>query len=118
MKHENVDWSRWPEAPSKEVYEDWLAARKEKHRVSINQTAINRMAMHIQRLVREDICSVDLAVSIAAENGWRGIKYAWVIVAINRDMDGYTAPKKDTRSLSLQDMFTNDWAEDLTNRLN
>ena len=89
--YNELDWSSWPDKPEEQTFNDWNKVRKAK-RCPTTQTAINRTAVHIRKLVEEDVCSVDFAVQIAATRGWAGIKYAWVIKAIHDDQEGLVDP--------------------------
>ncbi len=86
MKYSEVDWSKFDDKPEEETYNDWVKVRKA-HRAPVTQTAIRRIAPHINKLFQSGV-DADEAFSIAAENGWRGIKYQWVQNAIHQDMQG------------------------------
>jgi hypothetical protein len=103
MKYSQVDWSRYDDKPEEGTYDIWHKARKEKHKVSVNQISINRMAAHINKLLQAGV-SADEAFSVAADEGWRGIKYQWVMNAIARDMDGLS----DNFQVSQQGRRTQD----------
>jgi hypothetical protein len=109
MKYKEVNWLAWDCSPTEEVFNDWLKTRKA-HRAPVSQTVINRMAMHINKLYQAGI-SPDDALGVAIENGWRGIKYSWVIKAIQQDMDSIS-DFTNTRDIPLEVSLTDrSWAE-------
>lgn len=109
MKYKDVDWSRFDDRPSEEMFNEWAKARKEKHRSAPNQAAINLMAGHINKLYQSGY-SVDKCFLIAASEGWRSIKFAWVVGWYAKDMDGYQ-DQGETRDMSLQKELTDrNWA--------
>ncbi len=111
MKYNQVDWSKWDDRPSEDTYNDWCIVRKAK----MTQTAINRTAPHINKLYQAGI-SADEAMCIAVENEWRGIKYQWVLKAMQRDMQAFSdlplsAQKRETRQITLEEELTDtSWA--------
>ena len=111
MKYKEVDWSKWQSVPTETTYLDWCKIRKAK----MTQTAINRTAPHINKLLKAGI-SAEEAVAIAADNEWRGIKYQWVLKAISRDMEAlsdFEPSPRSTREISLTEQLTSrDWADD------
>ncbi len=113
IKYEKIDWSGWPEPPQKDLYDDWVKARKSKKHPDLTQTSINKYGKHVTRIVNDNVCSVTMAVEFAAENGWRAIMYNYVVNALHREMDNYSyhPPASDTRSIPIDRQLTNtDWA--------
>lgn len=111
ISYKNVDWSKWPEAPSEQVFNDWVAARRSKGHPVLTQTALNRYAKHIHRLHNESI-TVENAMACAAENGWRAIYYDFVIGAINREMNSYAGTyARDIRQQTPQQEMDTSWAD-------
>ena len=106
MKYSKVDWSVWPEPPSEEVYSDWIESRKSKRHPALTQTALNKYAKHVWKLVNEDVCSVEMAVECAAVAGWRALYYSFVVGAISREMDSFTMhkPQAEYKQLSAPDV--------------
>lgn len=114
MKYKEVDWSRFDDRPSEEAYSLWAKARKEKHKSSPNQAAINLMAVHINKLYQSGT-DAEEAFSIAASEGWRSIKFQWVMNWIQSDMQGLSdnvVPIKSTRDTPLIEELTDrSWAD-------
>lgn len=89
LKYEEIKWSLWPEAPSEDVYNDFVQNRRAKN-APVTQTVINIMAPHIRKLYEMQGISPDEALGYACLHGWQTVKYQWVINAELRDMDGFS----------------------------
>jgi hypothetical protein len=72
-----LDYSPWPDMPSKQVMTDWKAMRKRK-RADVNQTVIDRLAKQLHVAVANGM-TVDECLGICVEKGWTGFEYQWVI---------------------------------------
>lgn len=78
-----LDFSCWPNPPSKEILADWKKIRQAK-KAPLTQTAISRMAPQI-KLATDKGYSVDDCIGVAVEKGWTGFKAEW--------MDNYQRPQ-------------------------
>jgi len=75
-KNSQLDFSSWPQQPSKEVLDAWLAMRK-KNKASNTQLAMNTIGNELKIAVASGL-TVDYCLSIAESSGWRGFKADWV----------------------------------------
>lgn len=91
-----LDFSRWPEEPSEQVWADYKKHRKEK-RASINQTVINRMAGELKKLHAAG-WSVDDALGEQMHRGWQGLKADWILK--NGDLGNATHQPNRRESLA------------------
>ena len=71
-----LDYSSWPEQPSAQVHQDWLAARKAK-KLPISQTVITRFGNELTRAWSSGH-SVDDCLAEAITGGWQGFKAQWM----------------------------------------
>lgn len=72
----DLDFSLWPEMPSKQLFEDWIAVRKVK-RAAMTQTAIDQMGHELQKAAAMG-WSVEDALSHAVASGWQGLNAKWL----------------------------------------
>lgn len=72
-----LDFSIWPETPSKQVFDDWKALR-DKKRAPITQTVINRLAKKLQVAQDKFQLSVDDVLGLCVERGWQGFEIEWL----------------------------------------
>lgn len=75
-KSEVLDFSSWPQQPSKPVLDAWLAMRR-KVKASCSQLAMNTIGNELHNAVRLGL-SVDYCLSVAESSGWKGFKTEWV----------------------------------------
>jgi len=75
-KNAQLDFSSWPQQPSKEVLDAWLAMRK-KNKASNTQLAMNTIGNELKIAVASGL-TVDYCLSIAESSGWKGFKADWV----------------------------------------
>ena len=71
-----IDYSSWPDSPSEQVFNDWLAARR-KAKATHSQTAMNQIGKELRKAAAMGI-SVDECLAEAATRGWRGFKAEWL----------------------------------------
>jgi hypothetical protein len=74
-----LDFSLWPDLPSYQVFQDWLAVRKQK-KAKLTQTAVNRLAPHLIKAVAAG-CSVDDVFALCASRCWIGFEFDWLVNA-------------------------------------
>jgi uncharacterized protein YdaU (DUF1376 family) len=74
-----LDFSAWPQQPSKEVLDAWLAMRK-KNKASNTQLAMNTIGNEMHIAVSSGL-TVDYCLSIAESSGWKGFKADWITKA-------------------------------------
>ena len=119
MKYNDIDWSRYNEKPSQEVYEAWLEMRKHK-RAKVTQVVINGTAKHVNKLLSYGY-TADQCFTLACENAWQGMK--WVVESEaktgfrdgeRRQVSGSVVTlNKSTRDMSLeQELNDREWALD------
>jgi hypothetical protein len=72
----SLDFTLWPAMPSKQVFKDWLAVRKQK-KAKLTQTAINRLAPHLVKAVAAG-CSVDAVFELCVSRCWIGFEFDWL----------------------------------------
>ncbi|MBM7070899.1 helix-turn-helix domain-containing protein [Shewanella sp. 202IG2-18] len=78
-KSQKLDFSKWPSMPSKQVFDDWNAMRKDEHRVkSLSQTVVNRLAKELTQCANAGY-SMDDVFGLGTLKGWRGLEYQWVV---------------------------------------
>lgn len=68
----DFDFSKWPEKPSSELWENFLMIRKSKKK-PVTQIAVDRMGMEMVKLVNRGY-SVNDCLSDAVENSWQGVQ--------------------------------------------
>jgi hypothetical protein len=78
-KKSPLDFSKWPDLPSDQVFKDWLAIRKQK-KAKLTQTAVNRLAPHLVKAVAAG-CSVDDVFELCASRCWIGFEFDWLVNA-------------------------------------
>lgn len=83
---------------SEESIDDWLAARKAKHSVPVNQSVIN----YLEREAATANISVAKAVSIAAECGWQNFTAKWYFDRIR--LPESDRPKQSVYERNLAEM--------------
>jgi hypothetical protein len=71
-----LDFSLWPDLPSYQVFQDWLAVRKQK-KAKLTQTAVNRLAPHLVKAVAAG-CSVDDVFELCVSRCWIGFEFEWL----------------------------------------
>lgn len=74
LKHNNLDFSSWPNEPCKQVWEDYKKLRQAK-RAPISQTVIDSMGREIAKLPQ---LTVDEILTECINRGWQGLKAAWI----------------------------------------
>lgn len=74
--YRGLDYSVWPQMPSVEVLDDWLAMRA-KQRADVSPTVINRFAPELEKACGAG-WSVDDCLAECVTRGWRGFKFEWV----------------------------------------
>lgn len=119
MEYNKVDWSKYLYgAPSEEVYNDWVAMRKEK-KTPTSQTAINRSAKWVNALYAFGYTSDD-CLAAACEYGWKGMDWIYNEERKNGFQNGSmqvalsdnVQPIRDTRQISIQEKLTDrSWAD-------
>lgn len=119
MKYEEVNWLEWPGSPDKDIFDDWIKARKSKKHPALTHTAMRKYSVHVSKAVEQGICTINEAFEYAAEGGWRAIMYKYLHSAKSRDMELYATyqiesdmkPTKSTRDMSLDDELNDtSWA--------
>ena len=83
---------------TEESIDDWLAARKAKHSVPVNQSVIN----YLEREAATANISVAKAVSIAAECGWQNFTAKWYFDRIR--LPESDRPKQSVYERNLAEM--------------
>jgi hypothetical protein len=115
MKYEEVNWLEWPGSPRKEIFDDWVKARKSKKHPVLTHTAMSKYSRHVFRAVSDGVCSIDEAFEYAAEGGWRAIMYQYLIGAKSKEIDMFSRHvpmqiEKATRDMTLSDEMDDAWA--------
>tara|TARA_Y100000310_G_scaffold272606_1_gene287700 strand:- start:585 stop:1520 length:936 start_codon:yes stop_codon:yes gene_type:complete len=73
---ELFDFSLWPQMPSPQIFDDWVAMRKAK-KASLSQTVINTFGNQLT-IAFENGISVDDCLSECITRNWQGFKYNWI----------------------------------------
>lgn len=119
MKYAKVDWARFQTIPSQEVFDDWVAMRKEK-KTTTSQTALNRAAKYVNLLYGYGYTADD-SLSAACEYGWKGMDWVFKEEQKKGFPDGSmrtrlsenVRPIRSTRDIALTEMLTDrSWAYD------
>ncbi|WP_420854422.1 helix-turn-helix domain-containing protein [Shewanella zhuhaiensis] len=76
-KVSELDFGRWPAAPSAQVLADWTAVRKGR-KAPLTQTAVDRMAGDLAKAAAAGM-SVDDCLSLCCVKGWVGFEFAWAV---------------------------------------
>lgn len=74
-----IDFSSWPEEPSKEVFDAWIAMRK-RVKASCSQLSMNTIGNELHIAVKSGL-TVDYCLRIAEASGWKGFKADWIASA-------------------------------------
>lgn len=107
MKYKSVDWSSWPEPPSEQTFNDWVASRKIK-KTATTQSSINYVAKHMRLLYQNGI-SADQTLEVVCARGWLSFKFNWVMNELADDIVACSPIRFS--SGSLEDELNNtDWA--------
>jgi len=112
-----LDFSEWPNMPSKEVYDEWIAQRKKK-KLSISQLVINKTGRQLSIAVLAGH-PVDECLSEVIERNWTGFKAEWMKNERNQTGNqqsaaGRVAAKLD--EIAARDIRENGFAESLGDR--
>lgn len=83
---EELDYSVWPEQPSKQLFDDWKKVRKAKRAV-ITQTVIDDFGEEFRKAANFGY-SVDDCLRLAVTKGWQGFKFNWMQNEIGRGVGG------------------------------
>lgn len=75
-KFAEIDFSCWPNPPTKEVFDAWFEMRK-RVKASCSQLAMNTIGNELHNAVRLGL-TVDYCLSVAESSGWKGFKTEWV----------------------------------------
>jgi len=78
-KNSEIDFSSWPQEPSKEVFSAWIAMRK-RVKASCSQLSMNTIGNELHIAVKSGL-TVDYCLSIAEASGWKGFKADWIASA-------------------------------------
>lgn len=87
-----IDFSKWPELPSEEVWSDYKDFKKAKKN-PLNQSVINLMASELKKLVVAG-WSVDAALAEQMQRGWQGLKADWILKNDQRASGGYQSAQQ------------------------
>lgn len=71
-----LDYSCWPDMPSDQVLNDWLAMRK-RLKANVSQTVINRFATELHK-ARTFGYTVDQCLAECVTRNWRGFEVQWM----------------------------------------
>lgn len=71
------DLSDWPELPTQQTYDDWLAMRK-RIKADVSQTVINGFKNELHKAHYAGL-SVDACLQECVTRNWRGFKYQWIL---------------------------------------
>lgn len=118
MKYEEVNWLEWPGSPDKQIFDDWIKARKSKKHPALTHTAMRKYSVHVSRAIEQGVCTINEAFEYAAERGWRAIMYQYLVTAKSDEVVMYhgigVTPginSKTTRQMTLEDELNdNSWA--------
>ncbi|WP_445362077.1 hypothetical protein ACJJIQ_00155 (plasmid) [Microbulbifer sp. ANSA003] len=111
---ERLDYSSWPEMPSRQVFDDWVAVRKDK-KLKLTQTAVNRIGLELHKAAQHGY-SVDDCLA----QGWGGFKLEWLLnqentaqqlPAFSRGNQPGPLPNgnRRTRDMSISEMLNAQW---------
>ncbi|WP_372809349.1 hypothetical protein [Litorivivens sp.] len=101
----SLDFTSWPELPSKQVLSDYKKTRK----AALTQTAVDRMAKELH-LAFNSGHSVDDCLSECCERGWRGFKFEWLINARGGHRAGGVNRQEALEARNAQTL--GEWAEE------
>ena len=109
-KNSELDFSSWPELPSKQVMADWQSTRKKKRAV-ISQTVIDEFGKELHRAHNAGF-SVDQCLIACVVHNWQGFKLEWLQnkLGVSPHLPNLRAPPK-TRDISLEQQLNDrSWA--------
>ena len=75
-KNSEIDFSSWPQQPSKDILDAWLAMRK-RVKASCSQLSMNTIGNELHIAVKNGM-TVDYCLSMAEASAWKGFKADWV----------------------------------------
>lgn len=112
-----LDFSSWPEMPSDQVLADYKKNRNA-HKATFSQTVVNTMGKELHALAKHGV-SVDQALGVCCNRGWRGLKSEWVLNDLSKQGSVFPAepgnPGNDARAkkqqlrTKLRDIGDLDW---------
>lgn len=76
-----LDFTQWPEQPSKQIWDDFVTLRKNK-KAPITQTVINQIGKELIQC-RMNGFSVDQVLSVMIMRNWQGVKLEWILQHFN-----------------------------------
>jgi uncharacterized protein YdaU (DUF1376 family) len=72
-----LDYSCWPQLPTQQTLDDWLAMRK-RLKANVSQTVINRFSSELQKAV-DCGYTVDACLQECVTRNWRGFEFQWIL---------------------------------------
>lgn len=84
-KYKDADFSTWPDKISEDLFNDWLAIRKDK-RAPLTQRAVNGLKGHLLDLLINHRITPEMACHVMVNKGWQSLKYAWVVEELKEDL--------------------------------
>ena len=100
-KKTELDYSQWPNMPSKQTMTDWLAMRK-RLKAPISQTVINRFAIELKKAKAYGY-TVDQCLAECVTRGWRGFETQWLVNSAQNGQYKTAAEKAAERNESTFD---------------
>ncbi|TMN38840.1 helix-turn-helix domain-containing protein [Pseudoalteromonas sp. S2755] len=105
-KSKNLDFSVWPEMPSNQTLNDWLAMRK-RMKADVTQTVINRLAPQLTIAFNKGV-SVDDCLGECVVRNWRGFEFDWLSDEIKaRGLGRLRANQRRSSDFELSGQITN-----------
>lgn len=81
---DGFDFSSWPEMPDQKLFNEYVKARKSKHKLIMTQAWVDMASSNMSTLNQNNV-SVNRALQIATSNGWQGLKSSWVLNELEKD---------------------------------
>lgn len=72
-----LDYSCWPQLPSQQTLDDWMAMRK-RLKANVSQTVINRFSSEMVKAVQLGY-TVDFCLQECVTRNWRGFEVQWLL---------------------------------------
>ena len=105
-KHNSMDFSLWPGAPSEAVWDHWISTRKN-HKAPVTDLVIKTMAKHMHELV-EHGWTVDGILAECHTRNWQGLKASWLLENPGDNRNARSRPTSYAqRREDLHDAVTN-----------
>lgn len=92
-KNKDLDFSSWPEKPSKEVLQEWLDLRKRK-KAKVTKIVMSRIGKQLT-LAKQNGHSVDDCLSECIVRNWTGFEADWMGDKKSQPQHPHTPPELD-----------------------